>query len=208
MFTNYERYLRFINSKIDKFFERQKPYIFCQKGCAKCCKNAEFPFSLIELKYLLTGFLTLDKETQSIIEKNLEKVKQERAENAPPPNTQGSTFRYDCPFLINDVCSVYEYRGVICRSFGLLSSGEDGRVKVPFCCYEGYNYSNVIDMETKMISGEKVKAGNFPEQPLAFNVRYNYLTDPDFEKEFQFEFGDKKPLIEWFTGPIEDEPKN
>ena len=202
MFTNYERYLRFISSKIDKFFERQKPYIFCQKGCAKCCKNAEFPFSLIELKYLLTGFLTLDKETQNIIETNLAKLRKEREE------FKGENFRYDCPFLINDVCSVYEYRGVICRSFGLLSTGLDGRVKVPFCCYEGYNYSNVIDMETKMISGEKVKAGNFPEQPLAFNVTYKYLTDPDFEKEFNFKFGDKKPLIDWFTGPIEDEPKN
>ena len=202
MFTNYERYLRFINSKIDKFFERQKPYIFCQKGCAKCCKNAEFPFSLIELKYLLAGFLTLDKETQNIIEANLAKLRKEREE------FKGENFRYDCPFLINDVCSVYEYRGVICRSFGLLSTGLDGRVKVPFCCYEGYNYSNVIDMETKMISAEKVKTGNFPEQPLAFNVTYKYLTDPDFEKEFNFQFGDKKPLIDWFTGPIEDKPKN
>lgn len=192
MFTNYERYLRFIGSKIDKFFERQKPFIFCKKGCAKCCKDAEFPFSLIELKYLLTGFLQLDKETQNIIEENLNRIKKEKEE------FKGEKFRYDCPFLINDVCSVYEHRGVICRSFGLLSNGTDGRVKVPFCCYEGYNYSNVIDMETKKISAEKVKAGNFPEQPYAFNVNYNYLTDKDFEEEFNFEFGEKRCLIDWF----------
>lgn len=192
MFTNYERYLKFITSKIDKFFEMQKPFIFCKKGCAKCCKNAEFPFSLIELKYLLTGFLQLDKETQNIIEENLNKVKKQKEE------FEGENFKYDCPFLINDVCSVYEYRGVICRSFGLLSNGLDDRVKVPFCCYEGYNYSNVIDMETKKISAEKVKAGNFTEEPYGFNVNYQYLTDKDFENEFNFEFGDKKCLIDWF----------
>lgn len=194
MFTNYERYLKFIGSKIDKFFERQKPFIFCKKGCAKCCKGAEYPFSLIELKYLLAGFLQLDKETQNIIEENLNRIKKEKEE------FKGEKFRYDCPFLINDVCSVYEHRGVICRSFGLLSNGTDGRVKVPFCCYEGYNYSNVIDMETKKISAEKVKEGNFPEQPYAFNVNYNYLTDKDFEDEFNFKFGDKKALIDWFIG--------
>ena len=57
---NYLKYLEFIDSKLHKFFERQKDYIFCKKGCAKCCKNAEFPYSLIELKYLLTGFLKTD----------------------------------------------------------------------------------------------------------------------------------------------------
>lgn len=192
MFTNYEKYLNFIGSKIDKFFERQKPYIFCKKGCAKCCKNAEFPFSLIELKYLLTGFLQLEPEKQKIIEENLNKLKKEKEA------FEGENFRYDCPFLINDECSVYPYRGVICRSFGLLSNGLDGHVKVPFCCYEGYNYSNVIDLDTKMISAEKVKTGNFKEEPLAFNVTYNYLTDADFEKEFNFQFGEKKPLLNWF----------
>ena len=36
------------------------------------------------------------------------------------------------------------------------------------------------------------------DEPLGFNISYKFLTDPDFEKSFKFEFGDKKPLIDWF----------
>ena len=28
-------------------------------------------------------------------------------------------FIYECPFLINNRCCVYSYRGIICRTFGL-----------------------------------------------------------------------------------------
>ena len=56
MFKNYELYLSQIDSKLKDFFERQKPYIHCKLGCAKCCKNAEFPYTRLEVTYLLNGF--------------------------------------------------------------------------------------------------------------------------------------------------------
>ena len=64
MLANYITYLNFIDEKLKKFFERQKPYIFCKKGCTKCCKNAQFPYSSIETAYLISGFMKLDKSIQ------------------------------------------------------------------------------------------------------------------------------------------------
>ena len=61
MFENYEKYLEFLNLKLQGFFENQKPYIFCKKGCAKCCKNAQFPFSCVEVAYLTSKLKTLDE---------------------------------------------------------------------------------------------------------------------------------------------------
>ena len=198
MLENYPAYLMFINDRIAKFFEMQKPYISCSKGCAKCCKNAQFPYSEIEIKYLLSGFLQLDEGTKAVIENNINKVLEQKK------NFNGEEFFYDCPFLINDVCSVYHYRGLVCRTFGLLARGVDGRMKIPFCAYEGLNYSNVLDLEKREISKEKVEALNFPEKPAGFNISYTFLTDSDFEKTFNFKFGEKKSLIDWFIPESSD----
>ncbi len=194
MIENYENYLSFLNGKLSNFFERQREYIKCKKGCALCCKNAEFPYSLLEFKYLLTGFMNLDKEKQDIIERQLERVAEAKK------NFKGQKFLYDCPFLIDDVCSLYEYRGIVCRTFGLLSQkkGEYDTAKVPFCVHKGLNYSMVLDEKTNKLSPEKYKALGFREEPLGFNIHYEFLTDEAFEKKFNFKFGEKRPLIDWF----------
>lgn len=191
---NYINYLNFIEEKLNKFFESQKPFICCKKGCGKCCKNAIFPYSLTEMNYLLAGMMLLPEEVQDEIAKNVEKTLKAREE------FNGEKFRYDCPFLINDECSVYDYRGVVCRAFGLMTQQKDG-IKVPFCCFDGLNYSDVVDYETSKVSPEKYEKLGCKEEPTAFNVSYEFLTNPEFEKEFNFNFGTKKPLIEWFFKP-------
>ena len=80
MLENYLTYLVFLNTKLTKFFASQKQFIFCQKGCARCCKNAEFPYSQIELKYLLYGYLKLDKETRNKIEENIKQIVDEKSQ--------------------------------------------------------------------------------------------------------------------------------
>ena len=189
---NYETYLKFLDSKLKKFFESQKPFIFCQKGCAKCCKKAQFPYSLLEMKYLLTGFVLLDKETQQKVENNLQEIVNKRKKY------KGKKFKYDCPFLVDDKCSVYKYRGVICRTFGLMTQTLDGKIKSPFCSALGLNYSNVLNSKKTNISVRKYKKLGVKEEPLGFNISYKYLTSEDYERSFNLMFGDKKPLIEWF----------
>ncbi len=193
MIENYEQYLDFLTGKLNKFFEAQAPYIFCKRGCAKCCQEGEYPFSQIEFDYLIRGFTSLPKETRFEILNNIAQIKLAKK------NSTEEKFLYQCPFLINNECSVYAYRGIICRSFGLIYTvAGEAKPKIPFCAYKGLNYSNVFDTETGMIPTEKYKAMNIDKEPLAYNVSYNFLTSEDFEKMFKFKFGDKKPLIDWF----------
>ena len=189
---NYQVYLAVIEQKINKFFDNQKPYIFCEKGCAKCCQNAEFPFTKIEFYYLMEGACKLSQATKQIISDNITRILKEKK------SCRKKDFLYTCPFLIDNVCSVYQYRGIVCRTFGLMYTGKDGRVKVPFCCYRGLNYSNVLEDGGTQISREKFEKLGYDKEPVAYNIGYDFLTDSDFENGFHFKFGEKKPLIEWF----------
>lgn len=193
MIGNYVAYLAFLNKKLSDFFHRQKPFIFCKKGCAMCCKHAQFPYSAIEMKYLLNGALTLEEKTQQKIEENIAGILEKKQ------HYKGKNFKYDCPFLVDNVCSVYEYRGVICRTFGLMTNTENGKVRAPFCAFNGLNYSNVLNLSKKTISPRKFKKLHTVDEPLGFNISYKYLTDSDFEQTFGFVFGEKKPMIEWFA---------
>ena len=196
-FVNYSLFLLYITDKINKFFENQKEYIFCKKGCAKCCKGAQFPFTEIEFRYLLEGFVKLDEEIRLEILNKADIVSQQKKEFLKThPKKE---FRYDCPFLINNECSVYNFRGIICRSFGLMTfmPNSEDKPKIPFCAYEGMNYSNVLDAEKNNISEEKFKSLKLIEEPKAFNIDYTNLIDEQFGQSLNFEFGDVKPLIDW-----------
>ena len=195
MLCNYAVYLEFLNEKLKKFFESQKPYIFCQKGCAKCCKNSQFPYSAIEFRYLLNGALTLDKRIQEKIEANIKELLEKKKK------FRGKKFLYDCPFLIDDACCVYPYRGVICRTFGLMTNTVNQKIKAPFCAFKGLNYSNVLNLRKKTISVRKFKKLNTKLEPLGFNISYKYLTCEDYERTFNVKFGESKPVIDWFEAP-------
>lgn len=184
--SNYMFYLSYLNKKLDGFFKAQAPYIKCQKGCSKCCQNGIYPFSRIEFDYLMVGFLQLPIEIQQKITAKINKIKKAKSEI------------YECPFLINNACSVYDFRGIICRSFGLMAiNNEGGSAKIPFCAFSGLNYSNVVDFDTKIISQEKFDKLGVKEEPLAYNVSYQFLTSKEIEKNFEINFGEKKPLIDW-----------
>ena len=194
MIENYENYLEYLSNILSKFFEKQKEYIKCQKGCAKCCKNAQFPFSQLEFEYLMLGFSSLEKETQDIIERNIAKVIQDRK------NFKGEKFSYNCPFLINESCSLYKYRGIVCRTFGLLipDSQDENNTKIPFCYKYGLNYSMVVDEKTNTLSTKKYEQLGYKEQPLGFNISHTRLTNEYFEEKYKIKFGEKNMLIDWF----------
>lgn len=189
---HYMIYLNFIQKKLDKYFESQKPFIFCSKGCGKCCKKQQFPYTQIEAQYLVLGTLILVPEIREQIEKNIFEL------IAKKKKSRAKKFRYDCPFLIDNVCSVYNFRGLICRSFGLMIKPEEGKVSIPFCFFDGLNYSNVMNKRTKQFSKRKYKKLNIEESPNVYHVGYQQLADEDLAKGFGFRFGEIKPLIDWF----------
>ena len=192
MIENYLIYLGYIGRKLEKYFKDQEPYIFCKKGCARCCEYGDYPFSKLELDYIMEGYSKLPQETKQTILKNINDLKAEKLAFT------GEQFAYRCPFLINNECSVYEHRGIICRTFGLISSRENENSKIPFCAFEGLNYSNVLDAKNGIISEEKFLALNTDKEPLAYNIRYKTITSKNYEDVFKIKFGEVKSLIEWF----------
>lgn len=189
---NYILYLLYIQKKLDKYFEDQKPYIRCAKGCSKCCEHGDFPYKRIEMEYLLLGFSMLSLDKRQIICEKIERLKQEKQ------NSQTENFVHECPFLIDNSCSVYDFRGMICRSFGLMTLRENKKPQIPFCAFEGLNYAEVLDAETKTISSEKFEELGIETEPLAYNTGYKALTSEIYENAFLFKFGELKPMIDWF----------
>lgn len=189
----YEIYLRFVDKQVGKFFKEQAPYIFCKEGCSHCCETGEYPFSEIEFAYLMIGVQTLPPETISEIEKNMLKVKQEK-EN----HKSDKPFMHACPFLVNKRCSLYNYRGIICRTHGLAFFSKSNKLLVPACVNFGLNYSNVYDFEKDTISDEKFKASGIEQEPLAHNVGLAFMMENDLTKKLELDFGELKPMCHWF----------
>ena len=184
-FTSYENFLNILTQDLDAMFEHQKDYIFCKEGCSYCCEYGEYPFTEIEFKYLIEGFKKLDKNTQDIIIDNIKNIKKD--ENG----------YYICPFLINKKCSVYNNRGIVCRTFGLLNKEADGKVNGPFCGKIGLNYSNVYDKETKELLMNVIEENQYKNLPRVFNLDITNIRELDLVKELGIEFGEQKPLDEW-----------
>ena len=67
----------------------------------------------------------LPKETRAIIEQQAREVIEREAGNQPVA----------CPMLVEDRCSIYESRPLICRTQGLplLMEAEDGEAEIDFC---------------------------------------------------------------------------
>lgn len=183
---NYENYLEILTSDIEKMFEHQKEHICCKVGCSHCCQRGNFPFSRLEFEYLLEGFKNLPFNLQQIVRENVVKIKKDKQNS------------YNCPFLINNSCSVYKHRGLICRTFGLLSRDYEGALTIPFCAEMGLNYSKYFDKEKRTISKELIEKYPSVRPPRIFNVNLNLLMTLDIVKELGLDFGEEKRLIDWF----------
>ncbi len=88
--------------------ERYGSQMQCKAGCSKCCRG-DFRISLVEAVSLRLAIEQLSSaETIEDIKRNLSQDNTER-----------------CPLLINDKCSVYAERPVLCRIFGFpISNGQ------------------------------------------------------------------------------------
>ena len=69
MLIKYEKFLNEFQEKLDKYFKEHSEYICCKEGCSSCCAIGEYPFSWLEMGYLMQGFLALDEQTKNIIYK-------------------------------------------------------------------------------------------------------------------------------------------
>lgn len=192
----YEKYLEIIDKYLQKFFERQKDYIFCKEGCSLCCENGSYPFSRLEFDYLMYGFSQLSDDIKIQIIDEVKQLKKEKEKN------NEEKFFHKCPFLIDKKCSVYQYRALICRNYGLMYyyQSKEGKQKyhMPCCVSEGLNYSNVYDEKEGVLTSEKWKATGFEVEPVSYNVSLAFLMDNELTQFLNLEFGEQKHILDWF----------
>lgn len=197
MLEKYEKYLEIIEDRLlKKFFEQQKEYIHCKPGCSLCCETGQYPFSEVEFQYAMIGYETLSEDEKSIINSKAREIKIQKEQS------KDDVFMHECPFLIDKKCSIYKYRGLICRTHGLMFYYKDKngieKNKGPDCVNEGLNYSEVYDQETGTISVEMWEKSGIKTEPLAYNLGQKILLNSDLAKGMELDFGESKALIDWF----------
>ena len=197
MIEKYEHFLELLDTRLlQVFFERQKDYIHCKSGCSLCCESGEYPFSEIEFRYVMIGYNTLSENEKIIVKEKVLELK------ALKSNSSNDEFMYECPFLIDKKCSIYKYRGIICRTHGLIYylTDNDGNVKnkAPKCVYFGLNYSNVYDKTTKTLSVELWEKTGIKTEPVGYNIGLKTILNSDLAKGLELKFGAEKALIDWF----------
>ena len=177
MLKKYEKFLKELDKKLNKHFEDQAEYICCREGCSGCCEIGDYPFTQLEMMYLMQGYKTLPQFRQLEIKNNLERIKNNRV---------STHLYYTCPFLSGGKCSVYKYRGITCRTFGLAYLCNDKTVKLPECVNDGLCYSKVV------------KDGILTVEPVKENLGLLDITMSNLAKKYKLEFGPSRSLIDWF----------
>lgn len=184
----YKNFIQEIDIQLKEIFETQKEYIFCKKMCSFCCEKGDFPLSQAEFSYLTEGYIKLPYEQKIIVQKNVKKLLEEKEKN------KNKRFEHKCPFLINKQCCVYEYRGIICRTFGTCYFDDTkGYVRLPDCVHNGLNYSQYFDEKTNILSINEV--------PM-INLRTDRILNGEVAKKYNILSGEIRPLLEWVTTNI------
>lgn len=183
MLKRYENFLKDFDAVIYDLFKQQAKYVKCKKGCSMCCETGEYPFSHLEFSYLTKGYISLPNDKKHIVQQNIKNLIKQKKE------FKGKRFEHQCPFLIDKECSVYEYRGIICRTFGLgYYDDVKDYVKLPECVHYGMNYSEYYDEETHTLSIDDV---------ININLRIDRVLNSKLAQAYNFEYGDIRPMLEW-----------
>lgn len=178
MLKRYEKFLEKLDKRLERYFEEQCEFIKCKPKCSLCCEVGEYPFSRLEAEYLMSGFLKLPFEVKTQIKTEIKRLKSD------------SPKLYRCPFLINGMCSVYKYRGIVCRTHGLAWLDEDENIiRLPYCVNKGLNYAKVFDRGTGEV---------FLQNPVKERLKIDSLLRNEDAEELNLECGEIRPLLKWF----------
>ena len=152
-FKPVREFLELLREVDRNFREVRKRYpreVCCRKGCTECCL-APFDLSLVEALYMRKAFHALARRERREIERRLRKYEKDWQTRVPKPATPFvlSTVRLRCPFLNHkSLCTVYEYRPVTCRLYGLPLEIEGETYVCPQSGFEpGKTYPTVLFSE-------------------------------------------------------------
>lgn len=98
-----------VDAEFDRNRELHREKIHCRSGCTDCCHHI-FSITEIEATEISKGIRNLEPRMRETIEV--------RAHEYIEARLQGGT-RLPCPALNQGVCSIYEFRPLMCHKFGM-----------------------------------------------------------------------------------------
>jgi Fe-S-cluster containining protein len=148
-----QRYLEIV-AAVDAEFARNRALhgerIQCRPGCSDCCHHL-FQITDIEASWIAKGIQRMEAQARSVLRERAIEYMRARARmvtvdgeaeswgRLPPVGT-----RLACPALVDGVCSIYEFRPLMCHKFGmpLYNPAKPGRI---FACELNFRDGEEID---------------------------------------------------------------
>jgi Fe-S-cluster containining protein len=120
----YRKFIEQVDRLAARLSSRYAHHLVCRAGCSGCCHHHLSVFA-VEAAAAREAIEALPKEILTVIERQAREVIEREAGNQPVA----------CPLLVEDRCSIYESRPLICRTQGLplLLEAEDGEAEIDFC---------------------------------------------------------------------------
>lgn len=186
MLDKYIKYIKSLEKELKGYFDDQAEFLSCKAGCEICCIESYYPASELEYEYIKLGLQTLPEEIKLIITKRAFNIFIDRMELIGK-NGENAPFNYECPFLFNKSCIIYEYRPILCRSYGLMFIDHNDRNKytLPNCINFGLNYANVWDEKMNRISQEKADQLGINKKIQVYDIDYITLKKRASEIDFK-----------------------
>ncbi len=120
MSNKYQQLITEVNDLTARLNERYRSHLQCRSGCSGCCHHhlSVFPVEAAIIKVAI---------------QDLPQILQERIHQQAISVVEHET--EICPLLVDDKCSIYNSRPIICRTQGLplLYEAEDANQEVDFC---------------------------------------------------------------------------
>ena len=122
--TPYEELIAQIDALTNALSVHYAKHLACRAGCSGCCQHhlSVFPVEAARIKAAVAA---LPDELRARIAQQARTVNEREAQAQP----------IACPLLVDERCSIYEARPLICRTQGLplLFEAEAGGHEVDFC---------------------------------------------------------------------------
>jgi Fe-S-cluster containining protein len=122
--SNYRAFIKSVDALTVKLTERYQAHLLCRAGCSGCCHHhlSVFP---VEAASVQSAIASLTDEVQQRLHIQAKTVMEKE--------TNGEMA--SCPLLLENCCSIYESRPLICRTQGLplLYETDKGAQEVDFC---------------------------------------------------------------------------
>ncbi|MGH9752539.1 MAG: YkgJ family cysteine cluster protein, partial [Blastocatellia bacterium] len=122
--SSYRKFIEQVDLLGAKLQARYSKHLVCRAGCSGCCHHHLSVFA-VEAEEARAAIDALPAPIRARVEEQAGKVI--KCEDRGEPVA--------CPLLVDDRCSIYESRPLICRTQGLplLMEAEDGEQEVDFC---------------------------------------------------------------------------